>query len=153
MKKKSKLTKIVDCVGYETNARLENEIPKKVLMKIEDGDTCRTKCAAFIEIADTPYLQSKGLMKRASLGNASGMWFDCKGPFWMKNVEFPLDLCYIDNKGVITEKMAMAKDKKGRTLYRCKKAESVQAIELPYGFCDKHGIKIGDAFVPVLRIS
>ena len=81
------------------------------------------------------------------------MYFDCKGPFWMKDVEFPLDLCYLDESGVVTEKVAMAKDKTGSTLYPRKNMESIQAIELPAGYCSEHGIKIGDILVPMMRID
>lgn len=147
MKKLSKLVKRI-----EGKAQLA-EVPKKVLMKIEDGETGATKCAMVVEIADTQDLRRKGLSKRASLGPASGMYFDCHGPFWMKDVEFPLDLCYLDEKGRVTEKVAMAEDREGRTLYPRRKYDSVQAIELPSGFCDAKGVSIGDFLVPLSRIG
>lgn len=145
-----KFAKIVKII--EGKAQLAPEVPKKVLMKIEDGDSGATKCAMVVEIADTPALRTLGLAKRASLNKVSGMWFDCHGPFWMKDVEFPLDLCYLDEKGMVTEKVAMAKDKEGKTLYPRQKEASVQAIELPAGFCDKNGVKIGDFLVPLAKI-
>jgi len=149
MKKISKLVKRIPAVGHEAG----DEVPKRVLMKFEDGETGRTKCAAFIEIADTQPLRTRGLSKRASIGRNDGMWFDCRGPFWMKDVEFPLDLCYLDESGAVTEKIAMAKDKAGRTLYSRTKYASVQAVELPAGFCDRHGIKVGDFLVPLLKLG
>ena len=146
MNKRSKLVKRIPGMA-------EADIPKKVLMKFEDPETAHTKCAMVVEIADTRDLRERGLSKRASIGKSSGMYFDCHGPFWMKDVEFPLDLCYLDESGAVTEKVAMAKDKLGRTLYPRKSANSVQAIELPAGFCSKHGIKIGDTLVPMVRID
>lgn len=132
---------------------VREEVPRKVLMKIEDGDTGKTKCASFVEIADTPYLRRLGLSKRASLGKSSGMYFDCRGPFWMKDVEFPLDLCYMDEYGAITEKVAMPEDRNGsRTYPRCL-PESVQAVEFPAGYCERHGISLGDVLVPISRID
>lgn len=148
--KTSKLVKTIPAVGHKADP---HDIPKKVLMKFEDGETGKTKCAAFVEIADTEPLRRRGLSKRASLGRSEGMWFDCHGPFWMKDVEFPLDLCYLDEYGKVTEKVAMVKDKEGRTLYPRQKYASVQAIELPAGFCDKNGIKIGDFLVPLAEIG
>jgi POT family proton-dependent oligopeptide transporter len=51
------------------------------------------------------------------------------------------------------EKIAMAKDKLGRTLYPRQKYASIQARELPAGYCTEHGIKIGDVLVPMVRID
>lgn len=150
MDKESVIVKKVPAVG--TKVESEKDLPRKVVMKIKDGETGKTKCAAFVEIADTQELRRKGLSKRAALGKMSGMFFDCHGPFWMKDVEFPLDLCYVDEYGKVTEKMAMSVDKEGRTLYPRTKTASVNAIELPSGFCDKHGIKIGDVLVPAKMV-
>ena len=148
MLKLAKIVKTIQAVAHKAD-----EVPKKVLMKFEDRDTAKTKCAAVVEIADTQELRRKGLSKRASLGKSAGMYFDCHGPFWMKDVEFPLDLCYLDENGAVTEKVAMAKDKLGTTLYPRKYSYSIQAIELPHGYCDKHGIRVGDVLVPIARID
>ena len=140
VKKEAKLTKKVDGVG----TKAENDDMKRLVFRFNDKKTGKTKCAAFVEIADTAERRRVGLSKRASMDEMGGMFFDCKGPFWMKDVNFPLDLCYLDEKGAITEKIAMAEDKEGTTLYPRTKEASVHAIELPAGFCDKHGLKIGD---------
>lgn len=145
-----KISKIIKKI--EGMAR-KADVPRKVLMKIEDGDTGATKCAMVVEVADTDKLRRRGLSKRASMKPMSGMYFDCHGPFWMKDVEFPLDLCYLDEAGRVTEKVAMAKDKAGRTLYSRQKFASVQAIELPAGFCNKKGVKVGDLLVPLSKIG
>lgn len=149
--KRSKLVKTIPGIGRKADA--ESPSMKKVVMAIEDGDTGKTKCAAFVEIADTEGLRRRGLSKRAALGKASGMYFDCHGPFWMKDVEFPLDLCYLNDKGEITEKVAMPVDKQGTVTYPRQDPTSIQAIEFPFGYCDRHGIKIGDVVVPMLRID
>lgn len=151
MDKLSKIVKTIPATGTKA-VRTTEEIPRKVLMKIEDGETGRTKCAAFVEIADTPALCRRGLSKRASIGPRDGMWFDCHGPFWMKDTEFPLDLCYLDRNGTVTEKVAMAKDKLGRTTYPRKNASSEQAVEFPAGFCRRHGIEVGDRLVPLSEV-
>jgi uncharacterized membrane protein (UPF0127 family) len=51
--------------------------------------------------------------------------------------------------GRVTEKIAMAVDKEGRKLYPPRSEKSAHAIELPLGFCDKYGIKVGD----VIKVS
>jgi uncharacterized membrane protein (UPF0127 family) len=104
----------------------------------------KVKCAALIEVANTPKLRSKGLSKRASLSKIGGMYFNKACTFWMKDTNFPLDLVFLDKHGAITEKTAMAVDKNGSTLYSPKCSASAHAIELPYGFCNKYGIRIGD---------
>lgn len=151
MDKRSKLVKMVPAVGTKVDSG--RDLPRKVVMKIKDGETGKVKCAAIVEIADTPELRTRGLSKRASLGKMSGMFFDCHGPFWMKDVEFPLDLCYVDDYGKVTEKVAMELDKEGRNLYPRTKFASVSAIELPHGFCDRHGIKVGDVFEPARMVK
>jgi len=148
LSKKAKMVKKVPATGELLS---DDEIkrifgkPKAFCVKDESG---KVKCAAFLEIADTFEKRTRGLSKRASLGKMSGMIFDCTGPFWMKDVEFPLDLVFTDDKGKITEKMAMPVDKEGKARYPAQKSASTHAIELPYGFFDKNGLKIGDFIVP-----
>ncbi len=146
MDKSSKMIKKVPVVGTKADVDdvvddVEFEPPVPVVFKNKDG---KVKCAAFVELADTPKRRARGLSKRASLGKMSGMIFDCTGPFWMKDVEFPLDLLFTDEYGKITEKTAMALDKEGDNLYPAHKYDSANAIELPFGFCDRHGVEVGD---------
>jgi uncharacterized membrane protein (UPF0127 family) len=52
-------------------------------------------------IADTEALRERGLSGRASLGSDQGMLFIFNQPsmvgFWMKEMNFPLDMVWIDN--------------------------------------------------------
>jgi uncharacterized membrane protein (UPF0127 family) len=142
MDKSSKMVKKVPAVGTRADPEdVKFEPPVPVVFKDRRG---KVKCAAFVELADTPERRARGLSKRASLGKMSGMVFDCAGPFWMKDVEFPLDLLFTDEYGRITEKTAMDLDKDGDNLYPAHKYDSANAIELPLGFCDRHGIEVGD---------
>jgi uncharacterized membrane protein (UPF0127 family) len=145
MDKSSKMIKKVPAVGTKADKDVADDVefepPVPVVFKDDKG---KVKCAAFIELADTPARRARGLSKRASLGKMSGMLFDCTGPFWMKDVEFPLDLLFTDEYGRITEKTAMAMDKEGDNLYPAHKYDSANAIELPFGFCDRHGVGVGD---------
>ena len=58
-----------------------------------------------VELADTQYERSVGLMYRDKLEESSGMLFilpsDTKSSFWMKNVEFPLDIIFINSESEI----------------------------------------------------
>jgi len=93
----------------------------------------------------------KGLGGRSSLPYGLGMLFlNCR-TFWMKDVPFDLDLVRLDEDFTVTEIQRM----KGSFLnfdlptYRNKNRHSVHALEVPAGYCESKGIKIGDK----LRVS
>jgi len=58
-----------------------------------------------VEIADDAAEQARGLMFRDRLAASAGMLFVYKTPyhavFWMKNVPIPLDLIFLDQRGVV----------------------------------------------------
>ena len=60
-----------------------------------------------IELADTEYKRSYGLMNREDMKSNSGMLFVWKDRqirnFWMKNTHFNLDLFFLNNHGEIIE--------------------------------------------------
>lgn len=105
------------------------------------------KAAAVLEIADTPETRRIGLSKRASLPDGHGMFFDTAGSYWMKDVEFPLDLTFISKAGEVVETLQMPVDKGGVFHYSpslANLAKVAHAVELPMGFMAAHGIVPGD---------
>jgi uncharacterized membrane protein (UPF0127 family) len=106
-----------------------------------------------IEIPDTPEEKRRGLMYRHVMADTEGMLF-IHGMtkyrfFWMKNTYIPLDMIFVDKK------MQIVKIEKNTTplseeLISVPK-ETYYTIEVNAGFCDQHGIEIGDS-IKALKI-
>lgn len=98
-----------------------------------------------VAIADTAYKQAVGLMNRRSLPADQGMLFifnrDQPRGFWMKDTYIPLDQVYINSQGMIVDihKNARPLD---TAMYMSKSCRYV--VEVNGGYCDRHGIDIGD---------
>lgn len=116
----------------------------KVVFAGADGTV---KASAVLEIADTAETRAVGLSKRASLADGHGMFFDRAGVYWMKDVNFPLDLTFLSKEGEVLETVAMPVDKGGIFHYSPSLAnvtKAAHAIETPLGFIAAHGIVPGD---------
>jgi len=92
-----------------------------------------------------------GLMFRKSLPDNQGMFFVFNEPdkyaFWMKNVEFPLDIIWINQDKVIIDIKANVSTCRDScpTLVPQEKAKYV--LEVNAGFIEKNQVKIGDKVV------
>lgn len=108
------------------------------------------KAEVTLEVADTPKTRAAGLSKRASLAEGHGMFFDRAGAYWMKDVEFPLDLTFITKSGEVLETVGMPVDREGLFHYSpsVKNASrAAHAVETPFGYMESHGIVPGDTLV------
>ncbi len=98
-----------------------------------------------IELADSPYLLSKGLMHRKEMSEDQGMLFKfptvVEASFWGKNTYIPLDIAFIQN-GTITgiKKIVPLSTRAIRSDGVCD-----MALEVNAGFFNDNNIKIGDS--------
>jgi len=95
------------------------------------------------EMADNFIKKSLGLMFRNSISDDYAMVFFMdgnSGSFWMKNVNFPLELICIKDNAVID---IIQMEKCGTECKRYPTPASDYAIEVKPGFCANRGIKIG----------
>lgn len=88
----------------------------------------------------------KGLGGRTDLPSGLGMLFLNCNSFWMKDVPFDLDLVRLDKDFNVTEITRMPGSFHNLYLptYRARKRASEHAIELPAGYCEAKGVKVGD---------
>jgi len=104
------------------------------------------KAAALIEVSDSPNTRALGMSNRESVGKDEGMFFDKAGSFWMKDVDFPLDIAFTDINGVILEKQSMAVEEVPwlpKHVYS-PTVKAAHAIEMPLGWFDNNNIIVGD---------
>lgn len=97
----------------------------------------------FVEIADTLQLQVRGLSGRPSLGEQEGMLFVYESPqilsFWMKDMNFAIDIIWIDGNRAITGIIAnVSPDTFPQTFSSVSPAQYV--LEVPAGWAERHGV-------------
>lgn len=106
-----------------------------------------------LELAQTPQERSKGLMGRESLAAGSGMLFqyqEQQSPdhsFWMYQTLIPLDIAYLDERGVIgnIRHMEPCAPSNGTNCPGYPAGvEFTVAVEMSAGFFAAHGIDSGD---------
>jgi uncharacterized membrane protein (UPF0127 family) len=101
-----------------------------------------------VEEAGTLEEQIKGLSNRKYLSPNSGMLFIFKNKqiqkFWMKNMNFPLDIIWInDNKIINISKNLPPENDLPKKIYNSDDLCNY-VLEVNAGFADKNNIKIGD---------
>lgn len=111
-----------------------NKDEKKLISKIE------------VEVANNPTERMQGLMYRSQMDEDKGMLFIFDNlemqSFWMKNTIMPLDIMFIDSKGVINTIHKHTTPYSEKSLPSKQKSQFV--VEVNGGYSDRHGIKEGD---------
>ena len=107
------------------------------------GDTIRK---IDIEIADIESERTIGLMQRWRMPDTQGMLFIFEGEeprsFWMHNTLMGLDILYIKQDGTIESIAKYCVPKSDKSIPS--KGPALYVLELIEGFCDIHGVEVGD---------
>lgn len=101
-----------------------------------------------VEVADTPALQTRGLSGHKLLLENQGMLFIFNKPtmpgFWMKDMNFPIDIVWISNGKVVGVAENLLPDNlPSRPLYYPPSIID-RVLEISAGSVLKYNIKIGD---------
>ena len=98
------------------------------------------------EIADTPDKRKQGLSDRKELCENCAMLFlfseRGRHSFWMKGMNFDLDMVWIDNNEIVYIARDVSRIKELERINSGVEADKV--LEINAGLADKLGIKVGD---------
>lgn len=99
-----------------------------------------------VEVVDTAESRAQGLMYRQELADDAGMLFDFKGEqpvsFWMRNTFIPLDMIFVDAKGVVKNIHVNARPHDPTGIPSDGPVQFV--LEIPGGRSVEIGLKAGD---------
>ena len=113
------------------------------------GPTVRVGNAVFtVEIADEPAEQAQGLSGRPSLAADYGMLFIFptadRYSFWMRNMQFSLDIVWIADGKVVDISRNLPPEGDAPALMYQPQVPAEMVLEINAGTADAKGIKVGD---------
>lgn len=102
-----------------------------------------------VTIANTDQSRQQGLSGTPSLPPANGMFFIFDTPstygFWMKDMQYPLDMIWMDsNMNIVTITTHATVDSYPKIFYPTAPAQYV--LEVNDGFSTRHGLQVGQHF-------
>lgn len=104
----------------------------------------------IVEVAETAEAWQQGLSGRESLEEGRGMLFIFENPdiysFWMKDMNFPIDIVWIDEHLVV---VGLEKDVLPETYPETflPNQPIKYVLEIPAGASEEYGIEIGDSVI------
>lgn len=112
---------------------------------------CAGKACFDVEIAATDAARTRGLMFRHGLKAGTGMLFvfDEEGifPFWMKNMQFPIDMLWLDrNKRIVDIKANVPACTVDPCPVYTPSQVALYVLELPAGDARRHDLIPGVIF-------
>lgn len=120
-------------------------------LRQEKGTTVTIgKTTVVVDVADTPALREHGLSGREGLQEGKGMLFVFPEPgsygFWMKDMQFPIDIIWADSSGVVnTVTPNIAPYTYPQAFYPT--APVLYVLEVPAGYAEAHKIGVGAKIV------
>jgi uncharacterized membrane protein (UPF0127 family) len=121
---------------------LENvEIPFKKSCTLTITNSNGEEITVDCEVPSNEEEKMTGLMYRDELCDSCGMFYDyVDGGFWMKNVNFPIEMVFINGDEIVDIKKALPNDE--TTIYPS--VESDGNLEVNDGFCESNNISVGN---------
>ncbi len=119
------------------------------------GPGNQQRATVEIELAQTGAQRERGLMYRNQLAPDAGMLFIFTAPehasFWMHNTQVPLDMIFAGSDRRVIGIIPNTEPYSDAPL--AVNGESQYVVEVNAGFCERHGIRVGDqlefsGFVP-----
>ena len=108
-----------------------------------------------VEVADTAETRRMGLSYRESLDKDSGMLFDMKkraeSSFWMKDMNFALDIVWIDGEKIVNISKNLPPEGNQPDMHYSSEFPIDYVLEVNDGFCEKNNINIGDNIIFHIR--
>ncbi len=100
-----------------------------------------------VDVSDTAYTKTKGLSGRKSLAPNEGMIFVFEKPekegFWMKDMNFPIDIIWIDENLTVNHiEKSLSPSTYPNVFYP--ETPSLYVLEVSAGQADAIGLKVGD---------
>ena len=153
MKTRYKLTQLCLTIAFTAltwssaiDAKTNNQLEQpETVIAFGEAQLALNDIAITVEYAHSFEQRARGLMHRADLCAECGMLFEFNRPrvagFWMKNTLIPLDIAYIDSKGVIAD----IKPMHPLVLESVPSSRPVKyALEMNQGWFAKKGVRVGD---------
>lgn len=101
-------------------------------------------------ISDTKEARDRGLSGLKSLDSTKGMLFVFDKPdfysFWMKDMNFPIDIVWMDHEFTILEIQKNISPNTYPKVFRSPQ-KALYVLEVNAGFADKLKMKVGDSFI------
>lgn len=108
----------------------------------------------FVDVVDTPELRAQGLSGRETLAKGEGMLFifeeEAERGFWMKEMNFSLDIVWLDRDRVVVEITKNATPESFPEIFRPERPAQY-VLEINAGESDKKEIKVGDQAIFSLK--
>ena len=97
-------------------------------------------------VADTDAKREKGLSGTASLAEGQGMLFvfdePTKSGFWMKEMEYPIDIIWIHATGQVLDLRHAVSPETFPAVFESD-AYASYVLEVPGGWASRHGVNVG----------